>query len=90
MGKCYFSDSACKDHRDSVVFGSTIEIVFSAVTAVIVIWPFDIDFLLLNAAHNETILYNPIAAGWVYLFTINKGIIAKLFSNRIFYFLRKY
>lgn len=80
-------DSIQSDSLRGGIIWSIIEIVFTAITVVIKIGPFNIDFFPLIAAHNRTTRYIPLAAGWVYLFTINKGIITKLFNNRAFVFL---
>lgn len=77
-----------KESNDCSYKWSIIEILFTAVTTVIMVWPFTgIDSLVLKAAHNWTTLYIPLAAGWVYLFAINKGVITKILNNRAFIFL---
>ena len=40
--------------------------------------------IVLQAIFNNTTVFIPLAVMWVFLFTINKGIITKIFSNKIF------
>lgn len=70
---------------------SVAELFILALSLVIVYYPFDRSALLpINPTFNMTTLFIPLAAAWVYLFAIKKGILTSVFSNRFLIFLGNY
>lgn len=67
------------------IMWSIMELLFAAVTILVILWPFRTDSSLLNAVRNTACV--PIAAGWVSLFAVNRGILTKVLCNRFFLFL---
>lgn len=85
LGKYYLE----RERKDATITRSSIiEALAITLTVLIMSWmkvKYKNPFLL--AMHNWTTLYIPIATVWVYLFTINKGIIIKIFNNKLLIFI---
>lgn len=85
LGKHYANS---QNHKYSFVKMSVIEVLMTVVTVGVFAWrKIEQNNLFLLAMHNWTTIFIPIAVIWIYLFTINKGIITKLLTNRLFMFI---
>ncbi len=63
---------------------SFAEIILLAVSFLIVYYPFRTMLpLCIHPGFNMTSLYIPVAAGWVYLFAMKKGLITDLLTNKV-------
>lgn len=82
LGRLY-ADRPAAD-KPSVFKYTVLEAAAIAVTVGVFLWlrqPHD--HIVLIALHNWTTLYIPLAVIWVYLFTVNRGLITILLNNKI-------
>lgn len=85
LGKQYANSQS---HNFSFVKMSVIEVVMTLVAVGVFAWlKIEQSNLFLLAMHNSTTIFIPIAVIWIYLFTINNGIITKILTNRLFMFI---
>lgn len=86
MGKI-FREKENFEREKNIVLWTVIEFGFAVASLLILLWPINIDFVLLKAAKNWTTRYILLAAGWIYLFVLKRGIFTKLCDNKVFVFL---
>ncbi|MBR5177782.1 MAG: acyltransferase [Lachnospiraceae bacterium] len=87
MGKIFREKGNFEQDKNNIVLWTVIEFGFAVVSLIILLWPVNIDFVLLKVAKNWTTRYILLAAGWIYLFVIKKGLFTKLCDNKVFVFL---
>ena len=76
--------------RITTIKASVCEIITLALTVLVSLWMAEThinNYILLLALSNSTTLFIPLAAMWVCLFVLNKGIITRIFVNKAFVFL---
>lgn len=81
LGKFYNCNKAT-----SIKFckANVIEILSAVVTVSVFVWlKKDYSNIIIEAMHNWTTLYIPLAAIWVYLFAKREGLITRILSNRV-------
>ncbi len=87
IGKLYLKYSCSFDI--SIIKGTIFEVGTTIFTILIFLWlKYDkSDLVIIESIQNWTTPYIPIAALWVFLFALNKGLITKLFSNKVFIYI---
>ena len=85
LGKQYVNSQNIKV---SFVQISIIEVLMTIIVVCTFAWlKIEQNNIFILALHNWTTIFIPIAAVWIYLFTINKGIITRILTNRVFIFI---
>ena len=75
-------------HEIGAVKATIAEITATIVTIFICLWENqEHNNILLQAIDNWTTLYIPLAVIWVILFAVNKGLISKILTNKLFVFI---
>ncbi|WP_022767904.1 acyltransferase family protein [Butyrivibrio sp. NC2007] len=75
--------------RDMGALKATVfEVLAVAVTVFVLLWlETEPDNIVLQALHNQTTMYIPLAAIWVFLFAASKGLLTKVLSNKLMLFI---
>jgi peptidoglycan/LPS O-acetylase OafA/YrhL len=79
LGKCY-ADGFTR--KNNCIVASLLEIVATAITVLAFVWMRHRGGVLVQATHNWTTLYIPLASIWIVLFAQKGGIITKILCNR--------